>query len=238
MKKIYLALAAMFLITLSYAQNDIVVDPNAETRDLNGSFNAIKVSGGIDIYLSQSDNNALAISAVGEKYRAAIKTVVENNILNISFDGDKGWNKKDRKLRAYISFSELKKINASGASDVFVIGSVTVTALEIQMSGACNFKGMVKVNTLKLNLSGASDVKVSGTANTVEIESTGASDVKGFDLVTDFCNAKLTGASDVKITVNKELSANATGASDIKYKGTAAIKEVHSSGASSIKKVD
>ena len=238
MKKIYLALAALFLITLTYAQNDIVVDANAEARNLNGSFNTIKVSGGIDIYLSQSDNNALAISAVGESYRTGIKTVVENNVLRISFEGEKGWNKKDRKLRAYISFSELKKITASGASDVFVIGSLTVTALEIQMSGACNFKGTVKANTLKFNLSGASDVKVSGTANTVDIESTGASDVKGFDLVTDYCNAKVTGASDVKITVNKELSANATGASDIKYKGTATVKDLYSSGASSIKKVE
>ena len=238
MKKIYLALAAMFFITLSYAQNDIVVDPNAEARNLNGSFNAIKVSGGIDIYLSQSDNNALAISAIGEKYRAGIKTVVENDVLKIYYEGDKGWNKKDRKLRAYISFNELKKITASGASDVFVIGSLTVTALELQMSGACNFKGMVKVNTLMVNLSGASDVKISGTANTVDIESTGASDVKGFELVADYCNAKLTGASDVKITVNKELSAYATGASEIKYKGIATVKDVYSSGASSIKKVD
>ena len=96
--------------------------------------------------------------------------------------------------------------------------------------------GNVKVNTLDINLSGASDAKISGTAITVNIKSSGASDVKDFDLVTDFCNANISGASDVHITVNTELTASASGASDIKYKGNGVIKEKHSSGASSIMK--
>jgi hypothetical protein len=106
------------------------------------------------------------------------------------------------------------------------------------MSGACDFKGMVKLNTLKISLSGASDIHISGTAGTVDIESNGASDVKGYELVTDTCNANASGASDIQITVNKELTAHANGASDIKYKGSAVIKDMHSSGASNISKVN
>ena len=85
-----------------------------------------------------------------------------------------------------------------------------------------------------MNLSGASDVSISGTASVVNIESSGASDVKAFDLVTDMCTAKASGASDVNITVNKELNAHASGASDIYYKGSAVIKDMQSSGASNV----
>jgi len=102
------------------------------------------------------------------------------------------------------------------------------------LSGASDFKGGVKVNSLKLDLSGASDVHISGTANTVDIESSGASDVKGYQLVTDMCNATASGASDINITVNKEISANASGASDIYFKGAALIRDIHTSGASSV----
>jgi len=70
----------------------------------------------------------------------------------------------------------------------------------------------------------------------VTIQSSGASDVKGYDLVTDVYNAKAFGTSDINIIVNKELSANASGASNISYKGNAVIKDQHSSGASSIGK--
>jgi hypothetical protein len=236
MKKIFLVLAIFFNALSSNAQNEIVVDANASIRNVTGQFDAIKVSGGIDLYLSQSDNMAVAVSASNEDYKEGIKTIVENGTLRIFYEGEKGWIKKDRKLRAYVSFSDLKKIDASGACDVIVAGTVTTTALVLHMSGACDFKGMVKVNTLDINLSGASDAKISGTANTVNIKSSGASDVKAFDLVTDVCNANVSGASDVNITINSELTASASGASDITYKGNGVIKEKHSSGASSISK--
>ncbi len=234
MKKIFLALLVICFASVTYAQNEIVVDPNASVRTLDGAFHSIKVSGGIDLYLSQSSTAAIAVSAANDNLKADIKTVIENNTLRIFYEGDKSWKRKDRKLRVYVSFTELKKLTASGACDVVAVGSITVDALELYMSGACDFTGVVKVNTLKMDLSGASDVKISGTATTADIESSGASDVKGYELVTDICNANVSGASDLFITVNKVLNATATGASDIKYKGDAVTKEKHSGGASSI----
>jgi hypothetical protein len=68
------------------------------------------------------------------------------------------------------------------------------------------------------------------------VNSSGASDLKGFDLVTENCNAHATGASDIRITVNKELNVHATGASGIYYKGDAVIREMRSTGASSVSK--
>jgi hypothetical protein len=238
MKKFFLVLTIFFAAFSSKAQNDIVVDANASVRTVTGSFDAIKVSGGIDLYLSQSDNIAVAVSASNEDYKEGIRTVIENGILRIFYEGEKGWIKKDRKLRAYVSFSDLKKIDASGACDVFVIGSVTTAALILHMSGACDFSGTVKVATLDINLSGASDAKIAGSAKAVNIKSSGASDVRAFDLVTDVCNANVSGASDVSITINSELTASASGASDITYKGEGIIKEKHSSGASSITKAN
>jgi hypothetical protein len=236
MKQIFVMIAIICAGATANAQNDIVVDANASVRTISGNFDAIKVSGGIDLYLSQSDNIAVAVSASDENYKEGIKTIIESGILRIFYEGEKSWSKKDRKLRVYISFSELKKIDASGACDVFVVGSITGNALTLHMSGACDFSGMVKVNTLDINLSGASDAKISGTAKTINIKSSGASDIKAYDLVTDVCNANVSGASDVNITINSELTASASGASDIKYKGNGVIKEKHSSGASSISK--
>ena len=175
MKKIFFLLLIFISSAAAFAQNEIVVDPNASVRTVNGNFNAIKVSGGINLYLSQSANEAVAISASEDKYKDGIKTVIENGTLKIYYEGDKGWNKKDRKLRVYVSFKNLEKINASGACDVVVSGTIAVTSLDMQLSGACDFNGKITVDKLKLDLSGASDVKISGTANTVDIESSGAS---------------------------------------------------------------
>jgi hypothetical protein len=236
MKKILLSVMVLGASYFAVAQKAFVNDPNAEQRKLNGSFNAIKISGGIDLYLSQFDTESIAVSASEEKYKQHIITVVENNTLKIYYDGDKMWSSGNKKLKAYVSFKTLERLQASGACDVQVAGTISGSSLALDMSGASDFKGAVKVNNLSIELSGASDATISGTAKTVKIESSGASDVKGYNLETDICNAKASGASDINITVNSEISASASGASDISYKGTGVIKDKHSSGASSISK--
>jgi hypothetical protein len=235
MKKIVLLFIAFITAGIVKAQ-ELVVDPNASQRTISGSFTKIKVSGGIDLFLSQSDNEAVAVSASEDRFKDDIKTVVENGTLRIYYEWEKNMTFRNRKLKAYVSFKTLEALNVSGACDVLVQGTINSESLGMVLSGASDFKGAVKVNKLTIDLSGASDIRISGTANTVDIESSGASDVKGYDLVTDYCNAKATGASDINITVNKELNAHAGGASDISYKGTALIRDMHSSGSSSISK--
>ena len=236
MKKIFLFLFLSAAMISAQAQKDIVVDPNAEVRTISGTYHAIKVSGGIDIFLSQSDNEAIAVSASEDRFKEGIKTVVDNGTLKIYYEGDKNWSGKNRKIKVYISFKKVDKIEAAGASDVVVVGSISGELLNLDLSGASDFKGTVKLTSLNMNLSGASDVKIDGTATTVNIESSGASDVKGFDLVSEMCSAKASGASDINITVNKEINAHASGASDIYFKGSALIKDMHMSGSSNIGK--
>ena len=234
MKNILLSLLLLTAAFTGRAQQTLVVDANASVRNVSGDFKAIRISGGIDLYLSQSSEVAVAVSASEEKFKDGIKTEVENGTLKIYYEWDKNMSWKNKKLKAYVSFKTLEKLNASGACDVVVTGAIESASLDMQLSGASDFKGQVKVGTLKLDLSGASDVHISGSAGNVDIESSGASDVKGFDLVTDYCNAKASGASDINITVNKELNANASGASDIYFKGEGLIKDLHTSGASSV----
>ncbi len=234
MKNLLLSTALLFTAFVSNAQQTLVNDANAEKREITSGFNAIKVSGGIDIYLSQYETESIAVSASDDKHKANIKTVIENGTLNIYYDSKGGWTKGDKKLKVYVAFKNLERLEAGGASDVQVAGSINVSSLSLDMSGASEFKGAVNVSTLTMQLSGASDVKMSGTAVNITIESSGASDFKGYDLVTENCTAKASGASDINITVNKELNVHASGASDIFYKGTCVIKDLHTSGASTV----
>ena len=119
MKKIYLFLTFIVTTSICTAQIKEVNDPNAELRQVKG-FTAIKVSHAIDLFLSQSDQEVVAVSASKEEYRNRIKTEVENGVLKIWYDNPPKWSRGDKKLRAYVSFKTLSKLQASGASDVKV----------------------------------------------------------------------------------------------------------------------
>lgn len=231
MKSFLIFLFAAFAIQ-SYGQT-IINDKNAELRNV-GAFSGIKVSGGIDVYLSQSDDYALAVSASEDKYRDNIKTEIKNDVLNISYEEGPFRYNSNRRLRAYVSFKNLEGLEASGACDFIINGTFNANSLRIKLSGACDIKGTVEMDNMQLNLSGASTVKINGKVQNLKINASGASDVKNYDLLIDNCIAELSGASDVKITINKSLSAKASGASSLYYKGNPERKDVSSSGASNI----
>jgi hypothetical protein len=238
MKILRFALLFSFLAPLIVkAQDDKVVvnDPMAQVRTV-GSFSEISVSGGIDLYLSADQKETVVVSAKSEEYRDRIVTRVSGNRLEIFFN-DKGkmhW--PDMRLKVYVSFRQLNKLLASGSSDVYVNGIIKSDNLTIKLSGSSDFSGAVDVNTLELEQSGSSDSKISGKSSMLNVHVSGASDMKAFDLKTDVCNAKASGASDINITVNKELSAEASGSSDISYRGEGRTKDIKTSGSSSIKK--
>ena len=216
----------------SFAQT-IINDKNAEVRNVS-SFTGIKVSGGIDVYLSQSNQYALAVSASDEKFNANIKTEVRDGILNISYDGNSFPLSPNRKLRAYISFKTLVSLEGSDASDFIITETFKANSIKIELSGASEIKGRLHFDNLLLNIGGASVAKINGSGKNIKINASGASDIKNYDLVVDNCIAELSGASDVKITINNSLSAKASGASLLYYKGNPEKTDTSASGASNI----
>lgn len=213
----------------------MIRDKHAEQRTLTSSFSAISVSGAVDLYLSQSDEEVVVVSASEPKYRDRIITEVNDGVLRIYYN-DKGlqFSSGSKKLKAYVSFKTLHSIKASGASDVYANGVIRGEQLKIVISGSSDFKGAVDIGELKLDQSGSSDSHISGRAEKAIIDVSGASDVKGYDLEVNYCQASASGASDIQITVRKEITASASGASDIYYKGSPEQKNIKSSGASSV----
>lgn len=234
MKKLVLFLL-MALPLAMMAQKQVINDENAEPREI-GSFSAIRVSNAIDVYLSQSDEEALAVSAINPEFRKRIRTVVEDGVLKISYDDDGKWWKGNKKLKVYVAFKKINKLTATGASDVAITGTLKAGDLYISMGGASDLKGTIEAETLDITLSGASDASVNGKVNVLRIDANGASDFKGYDLIADKCDADASGASDIRVTVNKELNVRASGASGIHYRGEGVIRDMKSSGASSVRK--
>ena len=218
MKKItvlYFLLVGIYHVQAQNAKN-IVFDANAEVRSVKG-FTGVEVSGAIDLYLSQGKEEAVAISASNPNSLYRIKTEVRNGKLHIYFDGN-GWTWK--------TWSNNNK----------TVDVISSDNLKIQLSGASDFTGEVKAGKLRLDASGASNFKVSGSAENTTVDLSGACEMKAYDLKAEYAKIEATGASAVRITINKELSAEASGGSTIFYKGAGVVRDISSSGGATIKR--
>ncbi|HXB34263.1 MAG TPA: head GIN domain-containing protein [Puia sp.] len=231
---------AVFILAgvTAIAQNPKVInDPNAQKRTASG-FHGVQVGGGIDLYLSQSGDEAVAVSASDPEYRDRIVTEVQDGILHIYLDDKWHWGWGNRKLKAYVSCKTLDELRASGGSDVYIDETIKSQKLEVHLSGGSDLHGKLEIGELTVGQSGGADVYVSGTAAQLNVHASGGSDFHGYDLAVDNCQASASGGSDVYITVNKQLDASASGGSDIHYKGNGSVRESHSGGSGSVSRKD
>lgn len=239
MKKHLLFFLSIFLLINGYAQDEkkLVFDANAQERKV-GPFKGIEISGAINLYLSQGKEEAVAVSSSESDLIDKIKTVVRNNTLYISLD-TKGMNWKkwgNNQIKAYVTFTDLEKLEASGACNIKSASKMKLNDLNLELSGASDFNGEIEIGSIRIDLSGASQVTLKGTAEKATYLASGASSIKAFDMAVNFCKIDASGASSVRVLANKEISAEASGASSIQYKGEAMIKDFNSSGASSVKR--
>jgi len=240
MKSNFLLLCCLSMGLLASAQDKVINDANAVARSVK-NFHAIEVGDGVDLYLTQSNDGAVAVSASKPEYRDKITTTVEDGVLRIYYGRNQDWHfnwNNNRKLRAYVSFKLLDKLSGSGGSDIKVTGNITVPKLILTVSGGSDFSGRVEVNDLNIDQSGGADIHISGKATNLRIEASGGSDFHGYDLNAETCFATGSGGSDIEVRVNKELSVHASGGSDVYYKGNGVIRETHSSGGGSVSKRD
>ena len=259
MKKILFALMLLVGFVVNAQENkSIVYDENAQQRKVP-SFTAISVSSAIDLYLTQSNKNEVAVSATNDEIRDHIITEVVGGTLIIRL-GDKGswfsWRKwGNYKTKAYVSIKDIDALTASGASTVHLVNTIESPKMRIKLSGASDFKGNIKAGVLIYQLTGASDYKGEVIANSIDIDGSGASSIELIGRVDDLAievsgasDAKLynltakgailraSGASNIGVTVTEILRASSSGASDINYKGNPTVKESNTSGASSIRR--
>jgi len=230
-----ISLLLTFLVSVSlHAQETVhvVKDASAQERKV-GDFTAIQVAGAMDVYVTQGKQTALAVSASSEDARDAIITEVRGNTLYISFKYNIGNSWKNTQARAYVTIAQLQMMDVSGASDVNIVGVLKSTDLLMKLSGASNLKGELDLNNGRIILNGASDCKLSGKASRMKLQVSGASDFKGYDLKSDIAELTVSGASDVQVTVEQEISVQASGASSVHYKGSPQIRNASIVGASS-----
>ncbi|HWB27766.1 MAG TPA: head GIN domain-containing protein [Chitinophagaceae bacterium] len=239
MKKVASILFCVCFGFAATAQNTIVNDKNAEVRHVS-DFKGVKISSGIDLYITQGSTEGVAVSASDTKYRDNIKTEVEDGILKIYYDAGVGvhinWGWGDRKMKAYVTVKDISELQASGGSDVYVQGVLQSANLNLHLTGGSDFHGQVDAGTFVVRQSGGSDVKISGKAASLSVDASGGSDFIGYDLAADNCDIDASGGSDVYITVNKEMNVKASGGSDVSYKGSGVIRNYSTSGSSDVHK--
>ena len=202
------------------------------------NFNQIRVSSGIDLYLTQGTTENIKVTtdaALMDK----ISVTKEGSQLVIAYKNNNNWNftRKGSSIKAYVTVNQLNALAASGGSDVYGNNTIKTDQLDIRSSGGADVRLTLAANNITIHSSGGSDVYLKGRATNLEIQASGGSDVHALEFEVQNAKVSSSGGADVDVYVNRALEATSSGGSDIKYKGNAALKN-NSSKSGSVRKVN
>lgn len=234
MQKIFLCLS-LIIASISLSAQNVVHDANAQVRNV-GSFNKIKVSSAISLYLSQGNTQAVAVSSEDPDVTAKIITEVKSGTLKIYVENGfwNKWNWGNKHLRAYITFTQLEMLDASGASSINITDPINVNDFKLVLSGASSIKGDIKGSDFDFDINGASTGKLNVKATSFKLAASGASTFKG-NVTADKMNYDVNGASTTDIDGSTtDLIVSASGASNFRGADLQAVTcTIQATGASS-----
>lgn len=199
-------------------------------------FQNIEVQGAIKVFVRQDSGYAVKVEA-DNNLHDHIEVYVDKQTLVIR--PEKGFNlRPTRSIKVYVSGPSFRDFNISGASSIRSDNRLSgEDELSIELSGASEAEVDVKCPKVSIDASGASTATLNGETKDLQISNTGASSAKCYQLLTENAVVEVSGASHAEVAASVKLDANASGASNIRYKGNAALTQ-DVSGAGSVKKVD
>lgn len=197
-----------------------------------GNFTGIKVSSGIDVYLSQGNSQSLTVEA-DENLHEYIKTEVRGNVLHVYSDA----NIREAECeKVYVTIPEIRSVETTSAGDVVGQTPVTSDRLDLSASSAGDIQLEVHTGELSINISSSGDMTLKGETDKLQADLSSAGDLKAFDLTARNADLEVSSAGDANITVTEKLTARASSAGDIDYKGDPKYIDAHTSSAGGIHK--
>ncbi len=194
------------------------------------NFSGVKVSTGIDVYLSQGNNMSIVVET-DENLHEYILTEVRGGILNVYTDANI---RRAEMKRVYVTMKDVNYLSTSSAGDIIGETPIRTDELKLNASSAGDIKIEVYADNIEIDISSSGDVTLSGEAGMLEGDLSSAGDLNAYNLKVKEADLSVSSAGDADIYVTERIKARASSAGDINYKGNPKYVDAHSSSAGGI----
>lgn len=240
MKSIKIIAASVLFLTLTSCNfavqwGEVTGNGNVvtEERPITESFNAVKGSAGLDIYLTQGSESKIVVEA-DENLLENITTEIHNGTLKIGTEKSIG---RSKSKKVHVTFVTLDEIAASSGSDVIGNSIIRNETLSLSSSSGADLEVDVEADELYADVSSGADLKISGRANRLIAEASSGSDLKAKDLEVNRCKASASSGADIVVHVLEEMDGRASSGGDIKYYGNPTAVSVNDGTSGSVRKM-
>ena len=203
------------------------------------AYHSVELRGAAELYLNNGTQQStiLTTNQINSLvYEGVIKAEVRDSVLYIETSNQIPVD--DVMIDFSITSPYLRKLTVYGASKIETAENQVLAQpnFALDLNGAAEADLQLQVNTLTVDAKGTSSLELQGTAESAHITIAGAGELDAESFVVQDMHINCAGASVAEVHAQRELWAQAAGASKITYKGNPAIKQNMAVGGSFIRK--
>jgi hypothetical protein len=239
MKRNQVQLIGVFILLSFILSSCWVIGPSVkgngnvteEVRQV-GEFDQIKVSRGMNVYITQG-SPAKVVVVADENLQEIIQTEENGGVLKIYADENIRWAKEKKVL---VTVEKLNGLESTSGANAWSQNQIMSENLELKATSGSNITLELNAKFLKADCSSGANIKLSGLAKEAELETSSGANLKCPDLKTDQCTMQASSGGTVSCTVVEKLDAKASSGGNIVYYGEPTSTEISKSSGGSINK--
>jgi len=193
-------------------------------------FDQIKVSRGINVYITQGSPTKVVVIADSNLHEI-IETEVEDGVLKVTANENIRWAKEKKVM---VTLEKIKGVEATSGSNAWSKSQIMSENLKLKASSGANLTMEVNAKILSADCSSGANIKLFGLAKEAELETSSGANLKGEELKADQCTMRASSGGNVSSTVNGNLKADASSGGNIVYYGEPTSTDINSSSGGNI----
>lgn len=190
-----------------------------EDRAIQGSFNAIEASEGLDVIVLQDNELHVSVEA-DENLQDLIITETMGNTLKVHCKKAIGWASAKK---VFVSMPEVAKLESNSGADIWSTGVIKTNTIHLKTSSGADIRVEVESDEVVLESSSGSDIDVKGSTTTLMAHASSGSDIDASGLTALNAQAEASSGADIKVNASDKIDVRTNSGGDVHYIGNPAI---------------
>ncbi|MDP2685983.1 MAG: head GIN domain-containing protein [Aequorivita sp.] len=186
-----------------------------QERNVTEDFTEVRGSAGLDVYLTQGDENKIVVEA-DENLQQYIEADIEEGKLHITTSENIG---RSKAKKVYVTYKELNTVEASSGADVTGNSVIKSENISLKSSSGAQLNVEIFAKNLTAKTSSGADIIVSGKASSLKADASSGSELNAKELLVLECNAEASSGAEVTVNVKDNLETNVSSGGEVNYYG-------------------
>jgi len=193
----------------------------SEVRPVSDDFSTIKVSEGLDVYVTQDDKASVTVEA-DENIIGFIRTDIQNDVLRIHLEERVG---RAESKKILVTLPNITGLETSSGAKLETNHTINADRLELHSSSGSHLKVNVNADEVNCHSSSGSHIRISGTTGIIYTDASSGSQIKANELKAKKAVSKASSGANISINASEESEINTSSGGNVHNYGSASVSK-------------